>query len=206
MLVDFRRSSRQLRRLPNVWMYADTEERLISVVSTLKEELRQRVAQLREEAEQQSDENDDAPGAAMTPIVLAIDDYDQLSSLLKNPLLDLKEFFLQARDLHLHIIVTGQPNDFVRNDQLLTQVKACRCGVVLGGDPNDSQVLGVRISDLPVGRGYLVRRNQRLLMQVAHVGPSTLNSWVNRMLHSYAMSLVDMVEQQAKETRTQVVK
>ncbi len=200
VLVDFRRSSRQLRRLPNVWQYADTEERLIGVVSILKEELRQRTIQLREEAEQQSDDNDDQPGATMTPIVLAIDDYDQLSSMLKNPILDLKEFFLQARDLHLHIIVAGQPGDFSRNDQLLTQVKACRVGVVLGGDPNDPQTLGVRISDLPVGRGYLVRRNQRTLVQVAHAAPSTLNTWVNRMLHSYAMSLVDVIESKKEET------
>ena len=183
MLVDFRRSSRLLRRLPNLWMYADTEERLVQCVDALKKEMRERMGRLRALLEQQED-SDDLPSLEEDPIVLVIDDYDQFSVLSKNPLLDLKEFLLQARDLRLHIIVVGTPNDLSRNDALLQQVKACRLGLILGGDPQDQPLLGVRISDLPPGRGYVVRRNQRYLVQVAHLDTKAMAPWLARLKQS----------------------
>ena len=167
ILVDFRRSSRLLRSLPGVWMYADTEERLLEVVEALKSELEARTALLREEL--QSEEEEASRGEKMDPIVLVIDDYDMLNILAKNPLADLKEFLLRARDLRFHIIVAGSPNDLARPDALLQQVRSCRIGMILGGDPNDLPVLGVRMSDFPPGRGHLVHRNRRYLVQVAHV-------------------------------------
>ena len=180
ILVDFRRSSRSLRRLPNIWMYADTEQRLAEAIEALKTELRARATRLHDELEKQED--DDEPiGVNMPPILLIIDDYDQVSALTKNPLNDLKEFLLQARDLRLHIIVTGSSADLLRSDMLLPQVRACRMGVILGGDPADSPLLGVRMNDLPPGRGYLVRRNQRNLVQVGHLESSAIPSWVARL-------------------------
>jgi DNA segregation ATPase FtsK/SpoIIIE-like protein len=65
VLLDFRRSSRILRRLPNIWMYADNEEQLIETVNTLKIELKERVARLREELEKQ--QNDDEPVGLVEP-------------------------------------------------------------------------------------------------------------------------------------------
>ena len=106
----------------------------------------------------------------MAPIVLVIDDYDMLNILAQNPLNDLKEILLRARDLRFHIIVAGSPGDLSRPDALLQQVRSSRTGMVLGGDPNDIPLLGVRISDFPPGRGQLVRRNRRYLVQVAHTG------------------------------------
>lgn len=197
VLIDFRRGCRSFRRLPNIWMYADNEERLVSTVSTLKEELRKRVAQLREESERLADDSDEGIGTSLTPIVIAIDDFEQLTNLLKNPLQDLKEFFLQARDLHLHLLITGLPTDLMRSDPLLQQVRGSRLGIVLGGDPNDPQVLGVRIGDLPPGRGYLVRRNQRSLVQVAHLAPQSVQAWIQRLEQSHALSLGETVEQQS---------
>ena len=169
VLVDFRRTSRPMRRLPNVWQYADSEERLVAAFSELKEELRSRMTRLKAELEQQEDDDDEAVGKDFTPILLVIDDYEQLNALTKNPINDLKEFMLQSRDLRLHILVAGSPSDLGRTDPLLTQVRAGRLGVVLGADPNDASVLGLRMSDLPAGRGYLVRRNQRNLVQFAHL-------------------------------------
>ncbi len=166
VLVDFRRSSRPLRSLPGVWKYADTAERLLEVVEELKSELEARTAILREEL--QSEEEEESIEGKMAPIVLVIDDYDMLNILTKNPLTDLKEFLLRARDLRFHIIVAGSPNDLARPDALLQQVRSCRIGMILGGDPTDLPLLGVRISDFPPGRGQLVRRNRRYLVQVAH--------------------------------------
>ena len=51
---------------------------------------------------------------------------------------------------------------------MLQQGRSCRVGMILGGDPNDLPLLGVRISDFPPGRGQLVHRNRRYLVQVAH--------------------------------------
>jgi DNA segregation ATPase FtsK/SpoIIIE, S-DNA-T family len=187
ILVDFRRSSRPFRRLPTVWMYADTEERLIDVVNTLKQELQTRVTQMRAEFTRMEEaDDDDLTNLHMDPIIIAIDDYEQLAALAKNPLLDLREFLLQARDLNLHIIVTGSPADIMRSDALLQQVRACRHGLILGADPNDQQILGVRMSDLPPGRGYLVRRNQRNLIQVAHLATSNMLPWLTRLVQAYA--------------------
>lgn len=183
ILLDFRRSSRILRRLPNIWMYADNEEQLIETVNTLKIELKERVAHLREELEKQ--QNDDEPvGLREAPIVLVIDDYEQFTALNKNPLNDLKEFLLQARDLRFHIIVAGSPSDLSKSETLLQQVRICRMGVVLGADPQDQALLGVRMSDMPPGRGYLVRRNKRFLVQVAHLDTKTMAAWLTRLRQS----------------------
>jgi hypothetical protein len=169
ILVDFRRTSRPMRRLPNIWQYADSEEQLVAAIDKLKEELRGRMARLQAELEQQEEEEDEPVGRDLTPILLIIDDYDQLNALSKNPIADLKEFLLQSRDLRLHILVAGGPSDLGRSDPLLTQVRAGRLGIVLGADPNDQAVLGVRMTDMPPGRGFLVRRNQRDLVQFAHL-------------------------------------
>ena len=184
IFVDFRRSSRLMRRLPNVCMYADTEERLTKIMEKLKEELRKRTVQLREELEQLQDDMNVVLGASMTPLVLVIDDYDQLSVLSRNPFNDLKEFMPQARDLHFHIIVAGPPNDLMRTDPILTPIRTARLGIVLGGDPTDPQVLGVRLSDMAPGRGYLVRRNQKYLVQLAHLAPNEIVPWVYRLAQS----------------------
>jgi len=186
VLVDFRRGSRLFLRLPTVWAYADTEQRLIAVVDTLKQELRTRVTQMQEELKRMEEtDDDDLSSLRMDPIIILIDDYEQLGALAKNPLLDLKEFLLQARDLNLHIIVAGSPADIMRSDALLQQVRACRLGLILGADPNDPQILGVRMSDLPPGRGNLVRRNQRSLIQVAHLASDNMLTWVTRLIQAY---------------------
>jgi S-DNA-T family DNA segregation ATPase FtsK/SpoIIIE len=186
IIVDFRRTSRMLRRLPNVWLYADTEELLIEVVNTLKAELRGRMARLREALEQQDD--DEPVSIPDPPIVLVVDDYEQFSILTRNPLHDLKEFMLQARDLHFHMIVAGTSNDLNKTDALLQQVRVGRLGVVLGGDPQDQALLGVRMSDLPPGRGYLVKRNKRYLVQFAHCEPKAIGQWLGRLKQIYAQT------------------
>ena len=48
VMIDFRRSSRPLRRLPNMWFYADTEQNLTEAIDALKTELRERMTRLRE--------------------------------------------------------------------------------------------------------------------------------------------------------------
>jgi len=180
ILVDFRRTSRLFRRLNSVWMYADAEDRLNEAVDTLKTTLRERMMWLREALDNQQDD-EDVPTIPDAPLVLVIDDYEQFSALSKNPLNDLKEFMLQARDLRFHMIVAGGSSDLNKMEPLLQQVRACRMGIVLGGDPLDQPLLGVRISDMPAGRGYLVKRNKRYLVQIAHLESKTLAAWLARL-------------------------
>ena len=122
----------------------------------------------------------------MAPIVLVIDDYDMLNILAKNPLTDLKEFLLRARDLRFHIIVAGSPTDLARPDALLQQVRSSRTGMILDGDPNDLPLLGVRISDFPPGRGLLVRRNRRYLVQVPRIEAKEIISPVTPVTYVYS--------------------
>lgn len=175
-LVDFRRTSRPLRRLPFMLAYADSEERLVEAIEQLRAELRERATRLRDALES---DNDELAEQNMAPLLLVIDDYDQVLALTKNPLNDLKEFWSQARDLGLHILIAGSSGDLGRTDPFLSQLRAGRLGIVLGSDPNDSPILGVRMSDMPPGRGTLVRRNARYLVQFAHVPPESLPTWVN---------------------------
>ncbi|MGH2495316.1 MAG: FtsK/SpoIIIE domain-containing protein [Ktedonobacteraceae bacterium] len=98
MLVDFRRTSRPMRRLPTIWQYVDSEEKLVAAINTLKEELRARMARLQTELEQKEDDDDEPVGRDLPPILLVIDDYDQLNALSRNPINDLKEYLLQSRD------------------------------------------------------------------------------------------------------------
>src|SRR6202011_4522191 len=49
ILVDFRRPSRPMRRLPNIWQYAENEEQLEASISKLNEALRGRMARLQAE-------------------------------------------------------------------------------------------------------------------------------------------------------------
>ena len=68
-----------------------------------------------------------------------------------------------------------------RTDMFLQQVRSCRMGIILGSDPTDPQLLGVRMSDMPPGRGYLIRRNQRSLIQVAHLSTDAVSSWITKL-------------------------
>lgn len=180
VMIDFRRTSRPLRRLPILWQYADTEPRLTEAIDALKAELRERMTQLRASLDRQQDDRDEA-ACAMPPLLLVIDDYDQLSILTRNPLHDLKEFLLQARDLRFHIFVAGAPSDLMKSEALLQQVRACRMGLILSADPQEQQLLGVRMSDLLPGRAHFVRRSRRQLVQLAYLEPDTLVCWVNRL-------------------------
>jgi type VII secretion EssC-like protein len=181
VLVDFRRTSRRLRRLPGVWLYADTEEHLAAAVDALKAELRQRLTRFREELEQLPEDSDQTPGAYLAPIILMIDDYEQINALMRNPLNDLKEFLLQSRDLRLHLIVAGTPSDLNRSDPITQQCRMFRTGIILGSDATDPQLLGVRMGDHPPGRGHLVRRNQRSVVQIAYLALDMLPHWIHRL-------------------------
>jgi len=170
VLVDLRRTLRGLRSLPHMRGYAENEVRLTEIMDGLKKELTERLQRISSGA---------ASKIPMTPIVLVIDDFELVAALPKNPGAELKDIARQARDIGLHVIIAGNANELGRSfDPLAQQAKAVRSGIVLSGDPQDTPFLGVRQTDLPPGRGYLVQRNSRNLMQAAFLEPEAIPVWM----------------------------
>jgi S-DNA-T family DNA segregation ATPase FtsK/SpoIIIE len=173
-IVDFRRALRSLSRLPHVKAFADNELRLTEMLDALKKELLER--------QQRLSSGTTTAKTGPVPIILLIDDYELISALPKNPGGELKDVIRQARDIGLHIILAGGISDLGKGfDPLAQQAKAGRSGIVLGGDPQDSAILGVRIADLPPGRGYFVQRNSRNLMQAAFLEPEAVPVWMSQI-------------------------
>ena len=169
-MLDLRRTARALRSLPHVRGYADNELRLAEVMEALKKELLDRVQKLSSGAYSKG---------LPTPLVLAMDDYELLAALPKNPAADLKDIARQSRDIGLHLLVSGTTTDLGKSfDPIVTQLKAGRYGMVMSGDPQEAPILGVKLGDLPPGRGYLVQRNSRNLMQVAFLEPEAIPVWM----------------------------
>ncbi len=170
ILVDLRRTSRGLRSLPHLKGYAENEVKLNEILESLKKELTERVQRLSSGASSKT---------LPPPIVLAIDDFELVAALPKNPGTELKDVVRQARDIGLHIILAGNTTDIGKSfDPLAQQVRAVRAGIVLSGDPQESPILGVRLTDLPPGRGYFVQRNSRSLMQVGFLEPEAVPVWM----------------------------
>ena len=168
--LDLRRTLRALRSLAHLKGYADNEVRVTEVLDALKKELSERLQRLSSGA---------ATKTAQVPIVLLMDDYELLAALPKNPAVELKDVVRQARDIGLHIILAGNTADINKAfDPLAQQTKAVRSGIVLSGDPQENQILGVKQTDLPPGRGYFVQRNSRNLMQVAFLEPEAVSIWI----------------------------
>ncbi|HEY7356693.1 MAG TPA: type VII secretion protein EssC [Ktedonobacterales bacterium] len=170
ILVDLRRTLRGLRSLPHMKGYAENELKLNEIMDMLKKELAERAQRLSSAA---------ASKAPPTPIVLMIDDFELVAALPKNPGTELKDSIRQARDLGLHIVIAGNNTDLGKSfDPLAQQAKAVRAGVVLSGDPQENPILGVKLADLPPGRGFFVQRNSRNLMQAGFLEPEAVPVWM----------------------------
>ncbi len=169
-LLDLRRTLRALRSMPQVRGYADNEMRYGEVMEALKKELSDRIQKLSSGAYSK---------APPQPLVLVMDDYELLAALPKNPGTELKDVARQARDIGLHFLVAGTTSDLVKSyDPIASQLKAGRYGVVLSGDPTENPFLGLRLTDLPPGRGFFVQRNSRNLMQIAYLQPEAVPVWM----------------------------
>lgn len=96
---------------------------------------------------------------------LILDDYDMVSASMGNPIGQLADYLLQARDIGFHTVIArrvgGSSRSFDQFPQRLKEMSSP--GIVLAGDPNEGPILGAqRANLLPPGRGFLVRRNQKV--------------------------------------------
>lgn len=104
--------------------------------------------------------------------VLFIDDYETLTTATGNPLTPLGEIIAQAKDIGFHLVLARKVTGASRSsmDQVAQRLKELATpALILRGDPQEGALVGTqRAAQLPTGRGFLVRRNQRtMLVQTA---------------------------------------
>ncbi len=178
LLIDFSRESlRPLRRLPHVLGYVADENSLVENLLHFEAELTERRAKV-DELRQQNDDLDDSQALmaqCFVPIVIAIDDYDQMRDAItkhQSMLDELGRLIRQDSALNFHLLVAGETANLQRADLLLKQLKLTRSGFALVST-DAVLLLGGRVTtamareQLPDGRGYHITRNTMRLMQMA---------------------------------------
>jgi S-DNA-T family DNA segregation ATPase FtsK/SpoIIIE len=177
LMVDFNQQSlHRLRRLPHVIEYISDEETLARQLKHLVSEITWRVEELQRRKNQAGD-LEDIEGYFFPPIIIAIDDYDQLRDALTysyNQLTDLGRFVRADIRLGVHMIVAGETNGLTSgSDRLVKQIKLMRSGFCLVS-AEAVEFMGGRVTramrntQLPNGRGFQVTRNNSDLIQFAH--------------------------------------
>lgn len=111
-------------------------------------------------------------------IYVVVDDYDLVAPPNgANPLGPLVDFLPHAKDLGLHVVVARRSGGAARGmfDPVLGRLRDLGCmGLMMSASPDEGVLLGaVRPSQLPPGRGTLVRRSHpEQLIQIAWSEPA----------------------------------
>jgi len=180
LLVDFSQASlRPLRHLPHVIQYVTDETTLFDQLRYFRAEMSWRRAEMnmRKQSGDDHDELDTQDTCPFAPLILAIDDYDQLQEALAGTGYEAFEELAQTirRDsrLGLHVIIAGETSNMARGgDSILKQLRLTRSGFALSST-DAVEVLGGRVTatmrreEHPDGRGYQVARNSIRLVQFA---------------------------------------
>ena len=189
MLIDFSQQSLlRLQRLPHVIDYISDEESLAQNLLHLTSEITWRGEEL-QRRKAISDDLVPGEGYAFPPIVIAIDDYDQLRDALTSSytqLVDLSRVVRADTRLGIHILLAGETNGLTSgSDRLVKQIKLMRSGFCLV-TPEAVEYMGgrvtraMRLSQLPNGRGHQISRTGMELIQFAHLqDPADLIRQIN---------------------------
>jgi S-DNA-T family DNA segregation ATPase FtsK/SpoIIIE len=107
-------------------------------------------------------------------VYVVVDDYDLVVGGA-SPLVGLSEFLPQARDIGLHLILARSAGGAGRAmfEPVIQRMREMGTpGLIMSGSKDEGQLFGgVRPTQLPQGRGYLVeRRGGARLVQTAFVG------------------------------------
>lgn len=105
---------------------------------------------------------------------VVVDDYELVATSLGNPLMPFADLVSQAQDIGLHMIIArgmGGAGRTVFSDQIITRMKdAVNPALIMSGTRDEGALWGdVKPSPLPPGRGTLVTRAGKVLVQVADV-------------------------------------
>jgi len=175
VLIDtFKNSLAVLRDLPHVRHYTMLEEKQVDVLRDLEEVFRTRRA--------------GKQMAARPALVVVVDDYEFMTSdSFKKAL---KEHALRDHPFGFHVVLAGASAQMTQWDEFRKQVLSNTSGLIVGsGDLiQDASVFSLTLPPgqsrqvLPPGRGYLVRRGQMRLVQVATPGDKTaVQDWVRQI-------------------------
>ncbi|ODR13846.1 secretion protein EccC [Mycobacterium shimoidei] len=108
-------------------------------------------------------------------LYVVVDDYDLVTAAGGSPLSPMLEYVPHARDLGLHLVVARRASGAARAmyEPLLAELRDLGCmGLMMSASPDEGPLIGsVRPSPLPVGRGTLIARNDRQLVQVGWSPP-----------------------------------
>lgn len=104
-------------------------------------------------------------------VYVVIDDYDLVTAGAEHPLLPLIPLLGQARDLGFHVVLARRSGGAARamfEPFLMALKEMSSQSLLLSGDPQEGPLIGdQRAFPQPPGRGFLVRRGGRELVQVA---------------------------------------
>jgi S-DNA-T family DNA segregation ATPase FtsK/SpoIIIE len=107
-------------------------------------------------------------------IVIIIDDYGRFSSEIDdNQRIQLMDILQQGDELGISLIISDTMADLpkVYQDNLMGKFSTSGCGILLGGTDgidffNNARIMsGMPSTDLPIGRGYFIRRGKVSLFQ-----------------------------------------
>lgn len=172
-LVDNRRALLDFLDSPSLFGYACTAPMLKELVDKLKRELEGRVLSSAHLTIEQLRNPKRWEGPHF---ILFVDDYDSVLGPAGNPLAPLVDLIQQGRDIGFHVVLTRRVLGTSRGafEAVFQRIKETGSpGLIMSGDPQEGALLGnQRAGALPPGRGYLVRRGQRVtLVQTVYSPP-----------------------------------
>jgi len=159
-IVDYRKMLLEFATSQHLLAYAHNPLTLNECVGNLKADLEKRVQSSSNVPLEQLRKQEQWKGCHY---FLFVDDYDSIITPTASPLNPLVEFLLAGRDIGFHLILTRRVGGTGRAgfEAVLQRLREMGSpGLIMSGDPQEGPLLGgQRASQLPPGRGYLVRRN-----------------------------------------------
>lgn len=109
-------------------------------------------------------------------LFVVVDDYELVATSLGNPLMALAPYVSQGLDVGLHIVIArgmGGAGRSAFSDQIIARMKdQVNPGLIMSGTKDEGALLAdVKPSPLPPGRGTLVSRAGKVLVQTAWTPP-----------------------------------
>jgi S-DNA-T family DNA segregation ATPase FtsK/SpoIIIE len=191
-LVDFGGSTglSPLRTLPSI-VYIEDDEHLATVVDEIRHLLAERrSARDRLRRERAGLLDDEEFLRAYPPLVMAIDDADQLESAAPGQVSALEALLRQHRALGLHVLLAGATGDIASAyGGLIGAIKSGQTGLLVGSG-DDAGILNLRLPRaeseraLAPGRGYYVRKGylpRPVQVASAHFGETAFADLMERI-------------------------
>ncbi|MFX4273452.1 type VII secretion protein EccCa [Propionibacteriaceae bacterium Y1685] len=109
-------------------------------------------------------------------LFVVVDDYELVATSLGNPLQQMAPYVSQALDVGLHVVIArgmGGAGRSAFSDQVIARMKdAVNPGLIMSGTKDEGALLAdVKPTPLPPGRGTLVTRAGKVLVQTAFQPP-----------------------------------